>query len=163
MRQLAGLAAATLMVVGCAHAHEADAAAGAKPDRLITVSASEHEHLLKAIEPYVQKARKSYPAAKARFLAGLPTDQVFYVTTRIVDDEGRIEQVFIEVAAIENAEIIGTIGSHIGIVRGYAEGDGYRLQESELIDWTIVMPDGSEEGNFVGNFLDTYVPKPTNP
>ena len=28
----------------------------------------------------------------------------------------------------------------------------------EVLDWTISKPDGTEEGNFVGKFLDTYRP-----
>ena len=32
-----------------------------------------------------------------------------------------------------------------------------------VIDWTIVMPDGSEEGNVVGNFLDTYLARSPKP
>lgn len=28
--------------------------------------------------------------------------------------------------------------------------------ESMLIDWTISKPDGTEEGNYIGKFLDDY-------
>ena len=39
---------------------------------------------------------------------------------------------------------------------GYRGGDAYSFPETDLIDWTISKPDGTEEGNFVGNFLDSY-------
>jgi hypothetical protein len=32
------------------------------------------------------------------------------------------------------------------------------VSEAELLDWLITKPDGSEEGNVVGKFLDTYRP-----
>jgi hypothetical protein len=43
-------------------------------------------------------------------------------------------------------------------VHGYSLGDRYAFPESELRDWLITRPDGTEEGNFVGRFLDSYEP-----
>jgi len=43
-------------------------------------------------------------------------------------------------------------------VTGYKHGDTYSFPEADLLDWTISKPDGTEEGNFVGKFLDTYQP-----
>jgi len=126
------------------------------PDKPFDTTAAQNERILKAIEPYVQHARETYPAARARFLAGLPKGQVFFVTARLVDSRGKFEQAFIRVKSIKKNRITGVIASPISLVQGYAEGDAYRLVEGDLIDWTIVMPDGAEEGNFVGNFLDTY-------
>jgi hypothetical protein len=37
-------------------------------------------------------------------------------------------------------------------------GDRYATAETELLDWLITKPDGTEEGNVVGKFLDTYQP-----
>ena len=42
--------------------------------------------------------------------------------------------------------------------RGVREYRAETMPEDELIDWTIVHPDGSEEGNVVGKFLDTLRP-----
>ena len=42
------------------------------------------------------------------------------------------------------------------VVSGYAYKQPYSFPESELVDWLIAKPDGSEEGNVVGKFLDTY-------
>ncbi len=112
----------------------------------------------KAIAPYVAKAKKTYPAAKARYLAGLPRGETFFVTTRLHDATGRMEQVFIQVAKIEGNKISGAISSEMQLVTGYHTGQSYTFSESELIDWLISKPDGSEEGNLVGKFLDTYRP-----
>ena len=35
-------------------------------------------------------------------------------------------------------------------------GDPYTFPEGELVDWLITHPDGSEEGNVVGKFLDEW-------
>jgi len=111
-----------------------------------------------AIKPYVEKARKSYPDAKRRFLKGLPPKHSFFVTTRLYDDTGAFEQVFVAVREIKGGRIKGLIWSDILTVRGYKYGDSYSLREADLLDWMIAKPDGTEEGNFVGKFLDTYNP-----
>jgi hypothetical protein len=40
-------------------------------------------------------------------------------------------------------------------VKGYKHGDEYKFPESEVLDWTISKPDGTEEGNFIGKFFDS--------
>lgn len=69
---------------------------------------------------------------------------------------GREETVFVQVQRIEGDQITGRIASNILSVRGYKAGDTYTLSERDLIDWVITRPDGSEEGNLVGKFLDTW-------
>jgi hypothetical protein len=111
-----------------------------------------------AIAPYTEQARKTYPYAKARYLAGLPSGQTFFVTTRLTDRQGHFEGVFIRVTKIADGKITGRIASEKLAVMGYQAGDDYTFPEVELVDWTISKPDGSEEGNVVGKFLDTYRP-----
>ena len=108
----------------------------------------------RAIAPYVAQARASYPAARARYEAGLPPQESFFVTTRLHDADHRIEQVFIAVDSIRGSQIYGRIWSEISVVRGYRLRDPYQLPESEVMDWLITKPEGSEEGNFVGKFMD---------
>ena len=55
----------------------------------------------KAIASYVAEARATYPAAKKRFLAGLPPRHTFYVSTLLYQEgpKGKLaEDVFIEVS-----------------------------------------------------------------
>jgi hypothetical protein len=111
-----------------------------------------------AIKPYIEKARQTYPEAKKRFLAGLPPKHSFFVTTRLFDDARNFEQVFVAVKEIKDGVIRGFISSEVNRIQRYKNGDAYSFPESELIDWTISKPDGTEEGNFVGKFLDTYHP-----
>ncbi|HSS22630.1 MAG TPA: DUF2314 domain-containing protein [Pyrinomonadaceae bacterium] len=110
------------------------------------------------IKPYVEQARKSYPEAKERYLAGLPAKNVFFVTARLHDADGRWEQIFVEVKEIKDGKINGLIANDITMVSGFKLGDKYSFLEADLLDWTIARPDGTEEGNFVGKFLDTYHP-----
>ncbi len=133
-------------------------APNAPADKSQPVKSTEQKAFEDAIKPYIEKARKTYPAAKARFLAGLPANHFFFVTTRLHDSAGHWEQVFIAVKEISDGVIKGLIASDIETVSGYKAGDKYSFPEAELLDWTISKPDGSEEGNFVGKFLDTYKP-----
>ena len=131
-------------------------APNAPKDKPVNAGQSEVERLEAAIKPYIEKAKNTYPQAKVRFLSGLPPRHTFFVTTRLYDSSKRFEQVFIAVREIKDGRISGVIASEIHLVSGYSEGDAHTFPESELIDWTISKPDGTEEGNFVGNFLDTY-------
>jgi uncharacterized protein YegJ (DUF2314 family) len=112
----------------------------------------------RAMQPYIARARASWPAARQRYLAGLPPRQGFFVTALLIDDAGRREQVFIAVESIRDARISGMIWNRLEVVHGYSLGDRYAFPESELRDWLITRPDGTEEGNFVGRFLDSYEP-----
>lgn len=122
-------------------------------------SPDEWADAVRAMQPYVDRARLTWPAARTRFLGGLPRGYELFVTARISDTRGRTEQVFIRVTQIDDEGIVGRIQSEITLVAGFRRGDAYTLKERDLIDWTIVRPDGSEEGNVVGKFLDTYRPR----
>jgi hypothetical protein len=117
---------------------------------------AEAEEYRAAIAPYVEKGRKTYPEAKKRYLADLPAGHNFFAVTNLRDGSGTSEQVFVAVAGIEDDRITGRIASDIIGVRGFKNGDAYTFPESELVDWLITHPDGSEEGNVVGKFLDEW-------
>jgi hypothetical protein len=107
------------------------------------------------LAPYVAKGRATYPAAKKRFLSGLPRGHHFAVKARLKDKSGHFEDCFIGVRKIENGRVFGVVDSQILLVEGYKSGQPVVLPESQVDDWVIVRPDGSEEGNFVGKFMDT--------
>lgn len=112
------------------------------------------EALLREQAPYIQKARETYPDAKRRYLAGLPAGQSFFGVTQLRDGRGTSEQIFVAVSGIRDGRISGRIASDIVGIKGYKRTDPYSFQESELVDWLISHPDGTEEGNVVGKFLD---------
>lgn len=138
---------------------EVNVAANAPVDKPINVTKSKAQLFEEAIKPHIQKAKETYPQAKKRYLEGLPAKESFFITTRLRDKGGKYEQVFIAVKEIKDGVVKGLIWSDIQLVSGYQQGDSYSFPESELIDWTITKPDGSEEGNFVGKFLDAYQPQ----
>lgn len=112
--------------------------------------------LMSLLEPCRTRALASYPEAKARYLAGLPSGYTFSVVVKLRDAEGRTEQVFLFVTRIYDGKIEAKIANQIQLVSGYKQGQAVTVQESEIIDWVIVSPDGSEEGNLAGKFIDAY-------
>jgi hypothetical protein len=131
----------------------------APQDKPLPATLEQRQRLDAAIQPLMKQARASYPDAKRRFLAGLPQGETFFVTANLRDQSSVTEQVFVAVQRIDGNTISGTIASNVLLVKGYKAGDVYSLPEGEIIDWLISKPDGTEEGNLVGKFLDTYHPQ----
>src|SRR5690348_3111084 len=100
-------------------------APNAPKDKPVSVEETEAQQLETAIKPYIEKARATYPQAKARFLSGLPPKHTFFITTRLSDSSKRFEQVFIAVREIKDGRITGVIASEIHLVSGYREGETY--------------------------------------
>jgi uncharacterized protein YegJ (DUF2314 family) len=112
-----------------------------------------------AIAPYVKQARETLPEAKKKYLAGLLAKQVFYVTIKLYDAAKKnYEQAFVRVDEWKGETIYGTVDSELSMIRNHSQGEKLTCNESEILDWTISKPDGTEEGNFVGKFLETYKP-----
>jgi hypothetical protein len=150
---------ACAVLAGPLAAQDGHIAPNAPRDQPLTASTgSDAMRMFFAMEPYIAHARASWPDAKRRFVAGLPRQYSFFVTTRLRDATGRIEQAFVAVDSVSADRVYGRIGSRIIIVDGYQLGQPYDLHESDLIDWMIARPDGTAEGNIVGRFLDTYRP-----
>jgi hypothetical protein len=101
-----------------------------------------------------KQSMAKFPDAKARFNRGLPAGEHMFVTTTL-SSPGKTESVFIAVTKIAKGKVSGTIASDIINVTGFAAGQAYELPESAITDWMIAKPDGSEEGNLVGKYLDT--------
>jgi uncharacterized protein YegJ (DUF2314 family) len=133
-------------------------------DKPIIVAASEEEgpaDLAQSMALFDQliakpmkEALRTLPQAKKRFQAGLRPGETFYLTTRVVDAEGRFEQVFVQVTQWEDTYVQGTIANTLQTVRDYSTGQTLEFTTNAVYDWTIVRADGSEEGNYVGKFLD---------
>ena len=83
------------------HHHEEQARSKAPVDRTTATRGREQvEAYVRAIAPYVAKARASYPSAKKRYLAGLPSGYSFAVWIRLYQNdekarEYRHEDVFV--------------------------------------------------------------------
>jgi hypothetical protein len=128
------------------------------PDISTFVTPEQLKALDAAMKPYVEQARNSFPGARARFLAGLRKGQSLFVMTRIYDECGRSELAYISVTGIEGGIVEGRVWSNLPhIIASYRFRDRYAFPETQLVDWLIAHPDGTEEGNLAGNFMK--VPK----
>jgi len=131
----------------------------APSDQPVSVTSDEQRRRLDAaIAPYIAQARATYPQAKERYLSGLPPQQSFFVTVELRDAAGHSEMAFLAVDSLARDSIFGRIWNQIQVVRGFRLRDRHAVAEAELLDWLITKPDGSEEGNVVGKFIDTYRP-----
>ena len=119
-----------------------------------SVLSGDAEALETFIAPYVAMARETLPEAIERFEQGLPPKHQFSVTTRIYGEHGNWEQIFVHVKKMKKGVITGRIISNIESVPGYHYGDRIKVKMEDIYDWTIVLPDGKEEGNYVGKMLD---------
>lgn len=128
----------------------------APKDQPVSAMGAKVDAIKAAMAPHIEEARRTYPDAKQRYLAGLPQGHVFFVVATLRDPDGAEEQVFVGVSGIKDGKVSGRIASDILGLRSYKRGDAYAVDEAKLIDWVISRPDGSEEGNFVGKFLDDW-------
>lgn len=115
------------------------------------------------LEACTARARATWPSARDRFLGGLGDGHALYAVTKVRDSAGRFEQIFVEVTGVEHGRIIGRIASEIKTVAGFDLHDPIRFEEQTLVDWAISRPDGSEEGNLVGKFMDDLLDGRTQP
>jgi len=132
---------------------------GPPPDKPPRVSGEEQVAAFdKTIAPYIAKARANYPAAKRRFEAGLPSGYRFSVQVPLYDRDGTRENWFVFFESIKNGKISGTFDK-VDLLTDYKTGQRITFPESEITNWLILRPDGTEEGNYVGKFLDHYKPQ----
>jgi hypothetical protein len=117
--------------IGLANHWHAEKAKG-PPDKPIALSTERdvaaHE---KMIAPYVAKARATYPAAKKRFLAGLPPGHRFSVRVPLADRDGKREDSFVRVETIKGGNITGVINSRLLLVTSYKTGQRLTFPESK--------------------------------
>ena len=99
-----------------------------------------------------QEARASWPKAKEKFLKGLQEGYRLLVTTRIANEVGYYDYALIDVKELIDAKISGQIVRMESKNRIYGIGAPYSLQESDLLDWMVLGPNGYEEGNYFGEY-----------
>ena len=160
-------AAVLLVVAAPAHAQRSvELAPNAPPDRPVDATLRcQLAAMKRAVAPLSAAARASFPAARERFERGLPPRHTFFVSTWLRDSAGHEELVFVAVDSVTGAgdatRISGRIWSPVQVVRGYSYRQPYVFPVADLVDWMVARPDGTEEGNEVGKFMDTYRPPAT--
>jgi len=129
---------------------------GPVPDRVLRLG--DAVYFDSVTSPYLEMARVSYPEARQRFLTGLPPGYDFQIVTRVFDSTGQeFEQIFVLVSEIADGRIRGKVNSEVRSIPGYAMGDPIEVDEDVVYDWCIRDPDGNEEGNLLGKFLDVFI------
>ncbi len=113
------------------------------------------DFIVKMRQPYVEEAKRTYPQARARFQSGLPAGYRFLVTIDLNENNIK-ENAFMDVRKISDGKVTAVLATELIKLKSYLHGKLYVFPESEVVDWTILSPDGKEEGNFVGKFLDEY-------
>jgi hypothetical protein len=112
------------------------------------------------LAPYIAQGKATYQAAKARYLAGLPANYRFLVSAMLFDSIGHRELVFISVTGFGHDTAYGHLASDLTLVRGFSQDALMRVLDEAVLDWTIARPDGTEEGNAVGKYIDTLHGQP---
>ena len=123
-------------------------------DHPYQIASGDRAEYQRQIQPAIDEARRTYPAARSKFLAGLPEGSHFFLTVRLLDSAGDSEQLFVLVDAIRHGTVYGRIWSQVQFVHGYEQGQTIEIAEADLMDWTILDAAGAEEGNFVGKLID---------
>jgi uncharacterized protein YegJ (DUF2314 family) len=138
---------------------------GAAAAPLNTSPAMTAAQLDRITAPYVARARVTYPAAKKRFLTGLPAGYTFLVMFRFEEPEKRGDKAFgedmlVAVDRIQAGRIYGRLANQPRVMKSIERGAKVSRPEREIRNWIIEHPDGSEEGNAVGKFLERYFAPP---
>jgi uncharacterized protein YegJ (DUF2314 family) len=141
-------------------APERNAKGAENVDRPWRATTANKADLDRALEPILLEAHQTYRGARSRFLAGLPPGYRFYVATRLTDASGRFEQVFVRVDRYNGEDAVGHIANDLTLLTNHRSGDPVTVAGGNIVDWVIVDPQGNEEGNVVGKFMDNYKPQP---
>ena len=129
-----------------------------RADKPGTLSAEKIAQFEEAIMPHVQEARSKLPKVKQRFQEGLDEGEMLYVVVRLPRSGGGFEQTYVVVKDWQGEDLLGAApGQSVGLAAAPA-GELVSFKEGSILDWVIVKPDGYEEGNFVGRFLEGYRP-----
>ncbi len=110
-----------------------------------------------AIAPQILKAQQDLAEVKRRFQNGLKKDNTLYLTIRIADQYGNVEQVYIKTYLWTDAAIMGQISNNLYSVSGYRKGQSISFDESDILDWTLIDETGKEYGNYLGRFAKKWL------
>jgi len=157
MRPLVGIVALSFLMSLHLSSQAQELSPNAPPDKPGSANGEQVQKFEEAIAPFVKKAKETLPRAKKKYRRGLRAGEILFVTTRIHEGE-KFEQAFVKVTSWEGDTIRGLLASDMELLTNHKKDEHITCKENDVIDWTISKPDGTEEGNFVGKFLDSYKP-----
>lgn len=98
----------------------------------------------------LKEARRTLNQARQRFNRGLPAGDQLFVTATLLDDAANRVPQLVQVHSWQDGRVAGrVVGTNLPEGNNREEFD-----EADVVDWMILHPDESEEGNYVGKFLD---------
>jgi len=130
----------------CGHAVE-DQFAGMTPE------------LQKFINPYIDKAKATFPAVKQKYIAGdyVRENRSMYVQIDLTGKDGTKEMAFIRVIWCAGTKFQGILANEMYFVKEYTNGDTLSFGENQVVNWVVADAEGREEGNYVGKAIDAYI------
>lgn len=142
-------------------ANDAALAPNVPPDRPVHVAAAKESQAAEALAafkrhtaPAVKQVWSTLPQTRCRYLKGLPSSQAFFVTARINDLDGQLEQVFVHVCYWLGTQVSGEIANELNNVKTYRQGQPITFPGPAVLDWTTCPPDGTREDNYVGKLIE---------
>ncbi|GAB3302717.1 hypothetical protein GCM10027348_29800 [Hymenobacter tenuis] len=103
----------------------------------------------------LKEARRTLPQVRQRFQQGLPAGTRLYVTAKVLNEVATPEPVLILVDTWQQGLISGRIVRLAAAnSRSTSAVAPVELDETVVLDWTVIRPQGAEEGNYLGKFLD---------
>ncbi|OGX86194.1 hypothetical protein BEN47_01145 [Hymenobacter lapidarius] len=102
----------------------------------------------------LREALRTLPAAKKRFLAGLPQGDQLLLSVRVQATDTSFRQASARVLGWRGGSIQALLLPSLTGATGLAEPLPVSFPETAVVDWTMLRASGREEGNYVGRHLD---------
>jgi len=129
-------------------------------DRPLETDLESYRRIVGAFE---MRARATLKSAKERYRSGLPPRYRFYVSTRLTNPGVAVEEVFVSATGADDTSVSGVIDSEPTGKVPFKRRDPIHVLDENITNWTILSPDGKEEGNFVGKAIDATAQGATGP
>ncbi|MBX0291598.1 hypothetical protein K3G63_14200 [Hymenobacter sp. HSC-4F20] len=101
----------------------------------------------------LKEARRTLPQARQRYQRGLPAGTNFFLTARVLNEAATPEPVVVLIDTWQAGHITGRI-MRFGADGRATPAGATDFEEEAILDWILLRPNGAEEGNYLGKFLD---------
>ena len=112
----------------------------------------------KFIEPYIEKARATFPAVKKKYIAGdyVRENRQLKVQIELADKDGTKEMVFLVVTQCLGNRFQGIVVNEVQLLKEYKEGNAVSFSQDQVKNWVVMDSKGNEEGNYVGKAIEAF-------
>jgi hypothetical protein len=100
-----------------------------------------------------KEAKRTLPQLRQRYQRGLPAGTACYLTAHVLNESATPEPLVVEVVTWQAGQVQGRIVRLSPEGRAIA-GAPVTFGEAAILDWLLLRPNGVEEGNYVGKYLD---------